>query len=45
MTVPVFLEFVEIKTKLASLFPFVLGTLFTLYHFGSINALNTIYSL
>lgn len=41
MTVPVFLEFVEIKTKLASLFPFVLGTLFTLYHFG-INALNTI---
>ena len=42
MTVPVFLEFVEIKTKLASLFPFVLGTLFTLYHFGSINALNTI---
>ena len=42
MTIPVFLEFVEIKTKLASLFPFVLGTLFTLYHFGSINALNTI---
>ena len=42
MTVPVFLEFVEIKTKLASLFPFVLGTLFTLYRFGSINALNTI---
>ena len=42
MTIPVFLEFVEIQTKLASLFPFVMGHLFTLYPFGTINALNTI---
>jgi 1,4-dihydroxy-2-naphthoate polyprenyltransferase len=41
MSIPVFLEFVEIKTKLASLFPFVLGTLFTIYHFGSFDGLNT----
>lgn len=38
----VFLELVEIKTKLASLFPFLLGILYCLYFFESFNALNTV---
>src|SRR5690625_2309515 len=42
MSLPVFLKFVEIKTKLASLFPFMIGTLFVYYHYGTIKPLNTI---
>lgn len=42
MSIPVFLELVEIKTKLASLFPFTLGVLFSLYYFESINPMNTV---
>lgn len=42
MSVPVFLELVEIKTKLASLFPFTLGVLFSLYYFSEFNGVNTV---
>lgn len=38
----VFLELVEIKTKLASLFPFLLGMLYCVYYFETFNALNTV---
>ncbi|MFV0558730.1 MAG: 1,4-dihydroxy-2-naphthoate polyprenyltransferase [Enterococcus sp.] len=41
MTVKNFLEVVEIKTKIASLFPFVIGVLFTLSYFKEFQALNT----
>lgn len=42
MTVKVFLELVEIRTKLASLFPFVIGWLFSLYYFEQVNIENMI---
>lgn len=42
MSMPVFLELVEIRTKLASLFPFTLGILFSFYYFSEFNAVNTI---
>ena len=42
MSVLVFLELVEIRTKLASLFPFTLGILFSLYYFSELNGLNTV---
>lgn len=42
MTFPVFLELVEIKTKLASLFPFIIGVLFSISYFHMIQWLNTI---
>ncbi|MDE1548571.1 1,4-dihydroxy-2-naphthoate polyprenyltransferase [Jeotgalibaca caeni] len=42
MNVAVFLELVEIKTKLASFFPFVLGTLYSIYYFSSFNGWNTL---
>lgn len=42
MSVPVFLELVEIRTKLASLFPFTLGVLFSVYYFSEINIVNTV---
>lgn len=42
MSMPVFLELVEIRTKLASLFPFTLGILFSLYYFSEFNAVNTV---
>lgn len=38
----VFLELVEIRTKLASLFPFLLGILYCLYFFESFDGLNTV---
>ena len=41
MTITVFLELVEIRTKLASLLPFIIGLLFAVYHFGEFNPLNT----
>lgn len=37
MTLPVFLELVEIRTKLASLFPFLIGLLFSWYYFEEVN--------
>lgn len=42
MTLGVFLKLVEIQTKLASLFPFLIGVLFSLNYFGTINWLNTL---
>ena len=42
MSFSVFLELVEIRTKLASLLPFLIGLLFTLYRFGEVNPLNTL---
>lgn len=42
MTFPVFLELVEIKTKLASLFPFLIGVLFSVSYFHSLNWVNTL---
>ncbi|MGX4687299.1 1,4-dihydroxy-2-naphthoate polyprenyltransferase [Vagococcus sp. JNUCC 83] len=36
----VFFELVEIRTKLASVFPYFIGLLFSLYYFGQINWLN-----
>lgn len=42
MSIPVFLELVELRTKLASLFPFTLGVLFSLYYFSAFNGINTV---
>jgi 1,4-dihydroxy-2-naphthoate octaprenyltransferase len=41
MSFKIFLELVEIKTKLASLLPFIIGLLFSIYHFGEFTPLNT----
>lgn len=40
MTIKSFLKLVEIPTKIASVFPFVLGTLYTIYYFDSFNFIN-----
>lgn len=42
MDVAVFLELVEIKTKVASFFPFVMGVLYAVYYFHSFQLLNTL---
>lgn len=42
MSFKTFLDLVEIKTKVAALFPFIIGILFALFRFGEINILNTI---
>lgn len=42
LTLPVFLEFVELKTKVASVFPMFIGLLWSIYAYGSFNWLNTI---
>lgn len=42
MSVKTFLDLVEIKTKLASLTPFVIGVLFTLSYFNEFHVGNTI---
>ncbi|MGB3161856.1 MAG: 1,4-dihydroxy-2-naphthoate polyprenyltransferase [Carnobacterium sp.] len=42
MTVNVFLKLVEIQTKIASLFPFLLGALFSLTYFKTFNITNTL---
>ncbi|MGY3704478.1 1,4-dihydroxy-2-naphthoate polyprenyltransferase [Vagococcus martis] len=36
----VFFELVEIRTKLASVFPYFIGLLFSLYYFGQVNWVN-----
>ncbi|WP_035050858.1 1,4-dihydroxy-2-naphthoate polyprenyltransferase [Carnobacterium pleistocenium] len=41
MAVKTFLKLVEIQTKLASLFPFLLGTLFAAYYFNAFDLINT----
>lgn len=42
MTIKSFLKYVEIQTKVASVIPFTLGSVFVLYRYGSFNALNFI---
>lgn len=42
MNVATFLELVEIKTKVASFFPFMLGILYGIYYFHSFQLLNTL---
>lgn len=42
MTIKSFLKYVEIQTKVASVIPFILGTLFALYRYNSFNLLNFI---
>ncbi|WP_225744703.1 1,4-dihydroxy-2-naphthoate polyprenyltransferase [Marinilactibacillus sp. Marseille-P9653] len=42
MTARNFFDLVEIKTKLASLFPFLIGTLFTVYYFHMFDFVNTL---
>lgn len=42
MTLSVFLKLVEIQTKLASLIPFVIGVLFSMFYFQAFNVVNTI---
>ncbi len=40
MSLKNFLKLVEIQTKIASMFPFLFGTLFALYRYGHINLIN-----
>lgn len=42
LSLPVFLEFVEMKTKVASVFPMTLGILWSLYRYQAFNCLNTL---
>ncbi len=42
LSLPVFLEFVELKTKVASVFPMTLGILWSLYRYQVFNWLNTL---
>ncbi|HEM3611103.1 TPA: 1,4-dihydroxy-2-naphthoate polyprenyltransferase [Streptococcus suis] len=42
LSLPVFLEFVEMKTKVASVFPMTLGILWTIYRYQTFNWLNTL---
>lgn len=42
MKVSVFMKLVEIQTKIASLFPFLLGVLFSAYYFSEFNFWNTL---
>ncbi|MDO4432783.1 MAG: 1,4-dihydroxy-2-naphthoate polyprenyltransferase [Aerococcaceae bacterium] len=39
--VKIFLEFVELRTKVASFFPMIIGFLWTIYYTGTLNLLNT----
>ena len=41
MTLRTFLKLVEIQTKLASLFPFLVGLLFVIYRYDTFNLINT----
>ena len=42
MSLNVFLKVVEIQTKLASLFPFIIGVLFSMTYFGEVQWGNTL---
>lgn len=42
MSLNVFLKVVEIQTKLASLFPFIIGVLFSMTYFGEVQWSNTL---
>jgi 1,4-dihydroxy-2-naphthoate octaprenyltransferase len=42
MSLRTFLRLVEIQTKLASLFPFLVGLLFVIYRYGTFDLVNTL---
>lgn len=42
LSLPIFLEFIELRTKVASIFPLLLGMVWALYRYSSFNALNTL---
>lgn len=42
MSIPSFLKLVEIQTKIASVFPFMLGTLFVVYQYDLFKPVNTL---
>ncbi|MBS4770297.1 1,4-dihydroxy-2-naphthoate polyprenyltransferase [Carnobacteriaceae bacterium zg-ZUI240] len=42
ITLPIFLEFVELRTKVASVFPMLIGILWAINHYHTFNWLNTI---
>ncbi len=42
MSIKTFLALVEIKTKIASLFPFLIGCLFVIYRYETFDSLNTL---
>lgn len=42
LTPKVFFEFVEIRTKVASVFPMLIGILWSVYHYRTFNFLNTV---
>lgn len=42
LTLPVFLEFVELKTKVASVFPMTIGIFWAFYRYQTFNWLNTL---
>ncbi len=42
MSLKTFFKYVEIQTKLASLFPFIFGVIYSYYIYGEINVLNTV---
>jgi len=42
MSIATFLKLVEIQTKIASVFPFLVGTLFVMYRYDSFNLVNTL---
>src|SRR5690625_3703255 len=42
MSIRTFFKLVEIQTKLASLFPFLIGSLFVIYYYETFNLLNTL---
>lgn len=42
LTLPIFLEFVELRTKVASVFPMFIGILWAIYHYQTFNFFNTI---
>ncbi|WP_202922263.1 1,4-dihydroxy-2-naphthoate polyprenyltransferase [Streptococcus sp. S784/96/1] len=42
LTFPIFLEFVELRTKVASVFPMLIGFLWAFYHYNAFNTLNTV---
>jgi 1,4-dihydroxy-2-naphthoate octaprenyltransferase len=45
MSVKSFLKLVEIQTKVASIIPFLLGTMFVLFYYDSFNLINFLYML
>lgn len=42
LTLPIFLEFVELRTKVASVFPMFIGIFWAVYHYKTFNLVNTL---